>query len=1069
MVRHAPADGPTVSSGVHSARAAACAAGCSSSSPPPSASSPSPSAASSDAARNHARHAASSPREAPAAAPSPGRSGPPILRSPSYCGHPHRPAPLYGHQPAYDAHKSLECSFDSNPTALYLHLQARAWDLAAARAHTHLAEAHTWISRHDRPTPHPASRRLRWRLLPLHAAVIFRAPPCVVAALLCSYPLGAAAPDDQGMLPLHLAFRSGSSPRTVQLLLVAYPNSLTVGDRRGRTPAALASMSRSEHREEYAELLARGVEYYAVAGAAWMAGINSGGDTGGGTSGANSDEAVARLRDEYEARIAHLHQTHAAQLAHLRRAAVAEATGARSGASRSSAELERRARQLGADNAALAERGAGMEKELRAAAEREREGGEEVRSLRARVHEMEAERSDGGGRGGLLAQERDAALSANVQLKAQLRAMEEDRDAIRRNLLDQSVQHTRMLAEREAERAEMDSALLALEEEVVSARSEVAQMEGRMVSRDVSERSLVANVTHLTRQLAEVTECSRRVEAVYEQKVDELERTQVVLRSEKDNLAYRLDGIGRTLDSMVAEQDRIVSAAAEHEERMLRGIDVQRRMVDEAAAQAATIERAKREREDMVALLARHAEDIERACDQRQSMVVSVRRQEEEMRAATAGREELIRSVRVQKESLRAVQESEQLGGGVGGSKPSDFSYSRSPYARSLVPAAAPTLPAPVASTSADMDTDYKAELEKLKVQRDAAFAKVDIKALSGQPDICPTHPGDVAELPLPASPSTNSAHEPTPTTTQSQEEPPSAARPLSKGALELAGEVLTQATEALSPEPAEKQINRRPWKTPWSNSCETRANAPAEDFPTRANPPLNSMPSEDGIKTSISKPPLPPLPSAPTGDSMPYKLNGSFSVDQFVVKSLTTEELIEEGQSVLRQMPSLAGRDSPDTTDDVDSQDGSEDNSDFALHHATSLGNDKEEEEEDHIIDGNADDDDTLSLTNKEQDDSEDHIHRLGLQHATSLDNDDYDPEEDRDVLEGVEDVGDEGDEDDESALEREAKELERQLTLIQSHGSETIYGVVTMESNSILATPSYLSDMRNNVGSRD
>ena len=191
----------------------------------------------------------------------------------------------------------------------------------------------------------------------------------------------------------------------------------------------------------------------------------------------------------------------------------------------------------------------------------------------------------------------------------------------------------------------------------------------------------------------------------------------------------------------------------------------------------------------------------------------------------------------------------------------------------------------------------------------------------------------------------------------------------------------------------------------------------------------------------------------------MPYKLNESFSVDQFVVKSLTTEELIEEGQSVLRQMPSLAGRDSPDTTDDVGSQDDSEDNSDFALHHATSLANEDDEAGEDH-----ADDDDNLSLTNKDQGDSEDHINYLGLQHAESLDNDD-----DEHVVDEVVDDGDDGDEDDESALEREAKELERQLTLIHSQGS-TIYGVVdvvSMESNSILATPTYLSDMRKNVGS--
>jgi len=53
--------------------------------------------------------------------------------------------------------------------------------------------------------------KLRWRMLPLHAALMFQAPFGVVEALLEAHPAAAAAKDDQGMLPLHLALRNFGS------------------------------------------------------------------------------------------------------------------------------------------------------------------------------------------------------------------------------------------------------------------------------------------------------------------------------------------------------------------------------------------------------------------------------------------------------------------------------------------------------------------------------------------------------------------------------------------------------------------------------------------------------------------------------------------------------------------------------------------------------------------------------------------------------------------------------------------------------------------------------------------
>ena len=156
----------------------------------------------------------------------------------------------------------LECDYDVDPTQLYLSLQQRNWDDTLERCKDHEKEARTWVSRKE------TTGKLRWRLLPLHAAVIFKAPDNVIEALLAAYPRGAESKDDQGMLPLHLSFRNGSSESVVNLLLAAFPKSVEVKDRKGRIPLALAQASTSPNRESFLRALERGPSYYATAAAA---------------------------------------------------------------------------------------------------------------------------------------------------------------------------------------------------------------------------------------------------------------------------------------------------------------------------------------------------------------------------------------------------------------------------------------------------------------------------------------------------------------------------------------------------------------------------------------------------------------------------------------------------------------------------------------------------------------------------------------------------------------------------------------------------------------------------------
>ena len=147
--------------------------------------------------------------------------------------------------PAPVVAEEFECDFDTNPTRLYLCIQEKKWQAATDRAASDPKEAATWVSRKER------NGKLRWRLLPLHAAIIFKAPVTTIQALIKAYVNAAQCKDDQGMLPIHLAYRNGSEVHVANMLLVAYPNGVQAQDRKGRVPLAIAHASNSPFRDEY--------------------------------------------------------------------------------------------------------------------------------------------------------------------------------------------------------------------------------------------------------------------------------------------------------------------------------------------------------------------------------------------------------------------------------------------------------------------------------------------------------------------------------------------------------------------------------------------------------------------------------------------------------------------------------------------------------------------------------------------------------------------------------------------------------------------------------------------------
>lgn len=129
----------------------------------------------------------------------------------------------------------LECDYDLNPTDLYQAIESKKWEriaeLFTKEPQEMQKQAATWVTRKE------ANGKLRWRLLPIHAAVIFQSPSAIVEKLLHECPEAAQAKDDQGMLPLHLAFRTKNTDwEAIEELVTSYPQAIFIKDRKGRAP-----------------------------------------------------------------------------------------------------------------------------------------------------------------------------------------------------------------------------------------------------------------------------------------------------------------------------------------------------------------------------------------------------------------------------------------------------------------------------------------------------------------------------------------------------------------------------------------------------------------------------------------------------------------------------------------------------------------------------------------------------------------------------------------------------------------------------------------------------------------
>jgi hypothetical protein len=89
---------------------------------------------------------------------------------------------------------------------------------------------------------------IRWRVLPIHAALLHDAPEELVQIIMEQYPEGMTCTDDLGNLPIHLAFKSGYSEEILGRMMEANPNCLHMKNSKDRTPLECAKYCQRPNR-----------------------------------------------------------------------------------------------------------------------------------------------------------------------------------------------------------------------------------------------------------------------------------------------------------------------------------------------------------------------------------------------------------------------------------------------------------------------------------------------------------------------------------------------------------------------------------------------------------------------------------------------------------------------------------------------------------------------------------------------------------------------------------------------------------------------------------------------------
>jgi len=514
-----------------------------------------------------------------------------------------------------------------NPTDLYLSIQTKNWDKATELAKNDADSCATWVYRKEK------NGKLRWRLLPLHAAIIFKAPENSIEALLVSFPDAAQCKDDQGMLPIHLAFRNGSDDIAVNLLLVAYPDSMNVKDRKGRVPLVLAQASNSPFKDSYIRALDHVSSYYAVAKAA-VRRIDS-----------SSQFGVHLEPNEAEISL----QKHEMVIQTVKVSAETKEKELQNKISEVQVELSKTQET----SQVLVDHVNSLEAQLSSRSDTERFLATKIANLDSTLKETNRNKELIEAK---LNAEKEELEILNADLSKKKADLEDELNTTKSNLEEQTLMVIKLSKAKVENRSKLEQRCISLQREQLEQTANAAVLEAQLKKKIQNEHTLATQVSDLAAKLAEAAGAASTATASYVERIETLEEEKRTLNHSVEMLTEKLEHVAQVLDCMSTEQTRIVSFAARHEAVMAETAEQQQQIMADAARQEQILIDAAREREQIVYILTRQAEEIDKTTHDRERILEAVQTQNAKVAAASQEREELLATVGKQRANMDSLK-----------------------------------------------------------------------------------------------------------------------------------------------------------------------------------------------------------------------------------------------------------------------------------------------------------------------------------------------------------------------------------------------------------------------------
>ena len=485
--------------------------------------------------------------------------------------------------------------FDKNPTVLYALVQKKLWKETIARAKKSPEEARAFICRREK------DGRIRWRLLPLHAAIVFKAPEDVVETLLTAFPKAAEAKDDQGMLPLHLAFRNGASEVAVNLLLLACPQSVDIPDRKNRVPLTLAKAASSPNREIYIKALEKGPAHYSITALSCArARIMTEQDaifegkllkartfheyalSEVVTEGEKKQQELEETVAEKETELTKLHETSQVLVDHV-------------------TSLEAQINTRSDTERFLATKIAKLEQKLK---ESERLEDEREQFLATKISKLEEEITENehlkDERESNFEDEREEFNKEKENLLAQIDTLQTTLSLTREKLADSICTMVQKEEEWATTEEKLEEKYRETHLEWANAQANCAIFEAQLKKRMENEHLLASQVSTLASRLAECSHELNEGRVISTKRIKELEDDQLSLNETVEDLTARLQNISAVMQNTHKQQMIIVDDAIGNEEIMADCMETHAKMVSESIQQERHLRLA---REEMMQLL----------------------------------------------------------------------------------------------------------------------------------------------------------------------------------------------------------------------------------------------------------------------------------------------------------------------------------------------------------------------------------------------------------------------------------------------------------------------------------